>query len=79
MKVSELIAALQEYFEPDEEVFFTYDSHDYWGSVLASSVEIVEHGHIQWSDYHQTYQALDENHPNYDEEKKGHREVVIIR
>lgn len=51
MTVSELIEYLSD-FEGDKEVFFSHPSHDYWGTQLASPVELVEPGYIKHSDYH---------------------------
>lgn len=58
MKVKELVEILQK-FDPEHEVYFQYPSGDYWRHVLAGSVDNVEIGGIEWSEYHRQFKVLE--------------------
>jgi len=51
MTVKELMETLSE-FDGNLEVGFEHPSHDYWRSMLISTVDDVEEGYANWSDYH---------------------------
>jgi hypothetical protein len=73
MKVSELIAQLQD-FDPEAEVKFVHSSSDYWGSMLASDVTQVGNAMVKYSEYHRNDKVID--YTEGDEE--GAREVVVL-
>lgn len=79
MKVKELIEALSEQ-DPDTEVYFSHDSRDYWGTVLASPVGEIEEREIRYSGYHEKYAVpkndWDEDDSGEDSEEK--RKLVVL-
>jgi len=52
MKVSELIEQLKN-MDQDLPVYASYDSGDYWGSVVANEICDVEEIELVYSEYHQ--------------------------
>lgn len=61
MTVKKLIAILREY-DPDQEVFISYQSGDYWRTQVAQRVTDVDEAALSPSDYHgpETSRVLDE-------------------
>jgi len=51
MTVSELITQLEQ-FDGDVEVAFKHPSHDYWRTMLISTVDDIEEGYAKYSEYH---------------------------
>jgi hypothetical protein len=63
MNVRQLINLLEE-MDPDMDVYFSYDSKDYWGSIIASEVNMVGSETLVWSEYHRTYEVPEEEFDN---------------
>lgn len=89
MKVKELIMAL-EGFDEDLEVGFEHPSHDYWRSVLITTVDDLEEGYAKYSDYHQQLgvatedeveeaEYLDENLDESAPESKRVKRMLILK
>lgn len=55
MKVKDLIEELQ-YLDPQAVVRVSYPPGDYWGSVVAVDIEVVEEATLAWSEYHEKWQ-----------------------
>lgn len=74
MTVSELMEYLSD-FDDDKEVFFQHSSMDHWNTQLASSVENVEIGYIEFSNYHRQNKVKDiEDTDDQDDAK----EIILI-
>ena len=54
MTVAELKAKL-ECFDDNVDVHFGYPSSDYWGTMLAGSIEQVAMRNVVYSDYHECH------------------------
>ena len=58
----ELIPALQAMPESDDTpVVFAHPSHDYWGTMLAGEIQMVNAGYIKHSEYHNKDQMVHED------------------
>jgi hypothetical protein len=80
MKVAELIEQLQD-MNPNAEVHFSYNYGDHWRTHVAPTVDTVEEGIVEYSDYHSMDKMVD-HEDVYDEETgdyiEGVRRVVVI-
>ena len=56
MNVKTLIELLSKE-DQEQEVYFSHDSHDYWGTTLASKVTSIEETDIQYTSYHECFSA----------------------
>lgn len=64
MKVAELIELLQ-MEDQEAEVHFQYNYGDHWRTQVAPTVDSVEPGFVQYSDYHRMPKVYE---PDYDED-----------
>lgn len=76
MTVAQLRKMLS-YFDDDQEVFFSFPSGDYWGTILAREVDDVNLGMVKWSEYHRACKLVDEDPDNRDEDEEL-KEVLIL-
>jgi len=80
MKVSKLIELLQDK-NPDAEVHFSYNYGDHWRTEVAPSIDSVDSGIVEYSEYHRMDKVLDDE-DCYDEEtgelNSDVRTVVIL-
>ena len=72
MKVKELIEILQEY-DPEMTVHISYGYGDYWRTQVAPSVNYVEEGKVEYSEYHRM-DRLVETDGYYDDEEEAEEE-----
>ena len=78
MKVGELIELLKD-VDPEKEIAFTYNSGDYWRSVLVAPVVSVEEGRARVSDYHGgRYKLVDEDYERERENAEPEPSVPFI-
>jgi len=78
MNVKTLMKALSEY-DPDMEVYFAHDSHDHWGSVLASAVGEIEETEVRYSDCHCSFERMDDEvYADYCKRDVDHKYVVLL-
>ena len=77
MKVSELIEKLK-MENPNSEVCFSHPSGDYWGTILATSIDEVGEGTVKYSTYHGKFKVVDEDDP-CNEENVEYESVVLLR
>jgi hypothetical protein len=81
MKVSQLIEQLQ-YMDKDAEVHFAYNYGDHWRTQVAPSVDSVEEGVVEFSDYHRMDKMVEEYEDQFDEEtgefRSDVRRVVVL-
>lgn len=80
MKVSQLIEKLG-YMDADAEVHFSYCYGDHWRTQVASRVDSIQEGVVEYSDYHGMDKIVDDE-DCYDEETgdyaEGVRKVVVL-
>jgi hypothetical protein len=77
MNVRQLINILKE-MDPDMDVYFAYDSKDYWGSVITSEVNTVGKDRLAWSEYHRAYEVPGEDYEDDSEDDgAGNNEQCI--
>jgi hypothetical protein len=77
MNVRDLIECL-EGMDPEAEVHFSYNYGDHWRTQVAPTVDSVEMGLVQYSDYHRMPKVVE---PDWDEEDADEVEgkaVVLI-
>lgn len=80
MKVSQLIEQLG-YMDADAEVHFAYSYGDHWRTRVAPSVDSIEQGVVEYSDYHRMDKmvadedCLDEETGDYNTDV---RKVVVL-
>ena len=74
MQVKELIEQLG-YMDKDAEVHFSYNYGDHWHTTVAPTVDSVEEGVVEYSDYH-SMDKIVEDEDCYDEETGGYKEGV---
>ena len=79
MKVKTLVELLKHY-DQDTEVHFAYNYGDHWRTQVAPSVDSVEEGVVEFSDYHRMYKLADQD---FEDEEPGNpdenvRRVVVI-
>lgn len=74
MKVKELIDALSR-LDGEQEVFVSQGTGDYWGSVIATTIEDVSILRTKWSDYHRAKKIVEWDSEEGDE---GVEEVIVI-
>lgn len=77
MKVSELIEMLK-YCDKDMDVHFSYNAGDYWRTEVAATVDSVNEGYVEYSDYHSMDKVVADEDDCYDEEGEVGRRVVIL-
>ena len=81
MNVKELIEMLK-LEDPTAEVHFSYNYGDHWRTQVAPSVDSVESGIVEYSDYHNMDKVVDSEDDVYDEEtgelNSDVRRVVIL-
>lgn len=58
MKVAELIEQLQD-MDPDADVHFSYNYGDHWRTQVAPTIDRVDEGYVEHSDYHRMAKVLD--------------------
>jgi hypothetical protein len=75
MKVARLIEELQ-CMNPEAEVHFAYNYGDHWRTQVAPSVDSVEEGVVEFSDYHRMDKMVEEYEDQFDEETGEFREDV---
>ena len=61
--------------DKDAEVHFSYNYGDHWHTTVAPTVDSVEKGVVEYSDYHQMDKIV-EDEDCYDEETGGYKEGV---
>ena len=80
MKVKDLIEQLG-YMDAEAEVHFSYNYGDHWRTQVAPSVDSVEEGVVEFSDYHRMDKMVDDE-DCYDEEtgdlRTDVRKVVVL-
>ena len=80
MKVKDLIQQLG-YMDADAEVHISYGYGDHWRTQVAPTVDSIEEGVVEFSDYHRMDKIADDE-DCYDDEtgnyKEGVRKVVVI-
>ena len=79
MLVKDLINQLS-YMNPEAEVHYSYNYGDHWRTQVAPSVDSVEEGVVEFSDYHRMYKLADQD---FEDEEPGNpdenvRRVVVI-
>jgi hypothetical protein len=77
MTVKELIERLSSE-NPDEEVYFSYPSGDYWGTTCANEVSCVDTGQVKWSEYHGTYNIANEDYNDEYDDPEDLKPAIII-
>ena len=58
MKVAQLIEQLQD-MDPNADVHFSYNYGDHWRTQVAATIDRVDEGHVEYSDYHRMDKVLD--------------------
>jgi hypothetical protein len=80
MNVRKLIEQLQS-MNPEAEVHFSYNYGDHWRTDVAPTVDRVDEGVVEYSDYHRMDKMVDDE-DCYDEEtgnfKETVRQVVVL-
>ena len=80
MNVRQLIEQLQ-FMNPEAEVHFSYNYGDHWRTDVAPTVDRVDEGVVEYSDYHRMDKMVDDE-DCYDEEtgnfKETLRQVVVL-
>ena len=80
MKVKDLIEQLG-YMDLEAEVHFSYNYGDHWRTQVAPTVDSVEEGVVEYSNYHSMDKMVDDE-DCYDEEtgdyKADVRKVVVL-
>ena len=80
MNVRQLIERLHA-MNPDAEVHFSYNYGDHWRTDVAPTVDRVDEGVVEYSDYHRMDKMVDDE-DCYDEEtgrfKEAVRQVVVL-
>lgn len=74
MKVKQLIEEL-ETFDPEGEVYFTYNYGDYWQTCVAKSPDYLEDGQVEWSEYHRMFNVV-EDEQDYE---PGHPDADLVK
>ena len=59
MNKAELVKLLNENFDDEDEVFFTYNYGDHWNSQVVQRVKYVGSCNISWSEYHRMHKLID--------------------
>jgi len=81
MKVKDLIEQLG-YMDLEAEVHFSYNYGDHWRTQVAPSVDSVEEGVVEFSDYHRMDKMVEEYEDQFDEEtgefRSDVRKVVVL-
>ena len=80
MQVKDLIELLQQE-SPEAEVHFSYNYGDHWRTQVAPTVDSVEVGYVQFSDYHRMHKVTDDEDDIYledGERDEDVKEVVIL-
>jgi hypothetical protein len=81
MKVKDLIEQLG-YMDAEAEVHFSYNYGDHWRTQVAPSVDSVEEGVVEFSDYHRMDKMVEEYEDQFDEEtgelRTDVRKVVVL-
>lgn len=77
MNVRQLICILKE-MDQNKDVYFSYGSGDYWGSVITSEVNCVGSETLAWSEYHQAYELPGENYEDDSDEKENEQCINVI-
>jgi len=81
MKVKDLIEQLG-YMDAEAEVHFSYNYGDHWRTQVAPSVDSVEEGVVEFSDYHRMDKMVEEYEDQFDEEtgevRSDVRKVVVL-
>lgn len=76
MTKKQLVEALDNY-EDDDEVYFAYNSGDYWNTIVVKAVSVTENTEIKWSAYHDQYQ-IDETGEGYEDSDYPNKRVVVL-
>ena len=80
MKVKDLIERLSG-LDAEAEVHFSYNYGDHWRTKVAPTVDLVEEGIVEYSDYHRMDKLVDDE-DCYDDDsgdfKEGFRQVVVL-
>ena len=80
MQVFQLIERLMD-LDPNAEVHFSYNYGDHWRTEVAPTVDRVDEGVVEYSDYHRMDRMVDDE-DCYDEEtgdyKESVRRVVVL-
>jgi len=80
MQVKELIEQLQD-MDPNADVHFSYNYGDHWRTQVAATIDRVDEGHVEYSDYHRMDKLVDDEEV-YDEDtgdyKANIRKVVVL-
>lgn len=58
MKVAQLIEQLQA-MDPDADVHFSYNYGDHWRTQVAPTIDRVDEGYVEHSDYHRMDKVID--------------------
>jgi hypothetical protein len=81
MKVKDLIEQLG-YMDQEADVHFSYCYGDHWRTQVAPSVDSVEEGVVEFSDYHRMDKMVEEYEDQFDEEtgdlRTDVRKVVVL-
>jgi hypothetical protein len=79
MNVRELIEELK-YMDPDAEVCLTYNYGDHWRTIVAPTVNSVEMGSVEYSEYHQMDKVSQDDYEDDDREESGEtpKQVVLL-
>ena len=80
MQVFQLIERLMD-LDPNAEVHFSYNYGDHWRTEVAPTVDRVDEGVVEFSEYHRMDKVVDDE-DCYDEEtgnfKESVRQVVVL-
>lgn len=82
LTVDELIEILQDLKDDhggDIKVVFSYNYGDYWRTQVASGVEEVDTGYVEYSDYHNMPKVVNIDSEDIDVEKTQYNHVIILK
>ena len=75
MQVFQLIERLMD-LDPNAEVHFSYNYGDHWRTQVAPTVDSVEEGVVEFSEYHRMDKMVENDEDCYDEETGDYLESV---
>jgi hypothetical protein len=77
MNVKTLIELLS-HENPDQEVYFSFDSHDRWGTTLAAKVTEIGETEIQYTAYHECFCVPKSDESNDSENDDKQKTVILL-
>jgi hypothetical protein len=76
MKVAQLIEQLQD-MDPNADVHFSYNYGDHWRTQVAATIDRVDEGYVEHSDYHNMDKVIDQDDFD-DEDTELPNRVVLL-